>query len=163
MAKPGPKPKPTNLKVIEGNPGKRPLNLDEAKLDLARPLPPPFLCDDAKVEWGRIIEALYLAGLMTEVDRGALAAYCQAYGRWAQAERKLAEMAEKDPVFNGLLIKTKSGNAIQNPLVGVANKAQADMVRYAAEFGMTPSSRTRVVATPPEEGNKFSNNGRKQS
>ncbi len=45
---------------------------------------------------------------------------------------------------DGLIVMTKSGNLIQNPLVGTANKAMADMVRYAAEFGMTPSARTRV-------------------
>ena len=53
-------------------------------------------------------------------------------------------MAAKDAVTEGLILRTKSGNVIQNPLVGAANKAMADMVRYAAEFGLTPSSRTRV-------------------
>jgi P27 family predicted phage terminase small subunit len=48
----------------------------------------------------------------------------------------------------GLIIRTKAGNAIQNPLVGAANKAMADMVRYAAEFGLTPSARTRVMSSP---------------
>jgi P27 family predicted phage terminase small subunit len=42
------------------------------------------------------------------------------------------------------LSRTTKGNLIQNPLVGIANKAMADMVRYAAEFGMTPSARTRL-------------------
>ena len=47
---------------------------------------------------------------------------------------------------HGLIIRTQGGNAIQNPLVGTANKAMADMMRYAAEFGMTPSARTRIWA-----------------
>ena len=82
--------------------------------------------------------------LVSKLDRAALAAYCQAYGRWAQAERALATMAEKDPVAAGLLIKTTGQNVVQSPLVGVANKAMSDMVRYAAEFGMTPSARVRL-------------------
>jgi len=53
-------------------------------------------------------------------------------------------MAERDRLTGGLMIKTSNGNAIQNPLVGIANKAMADMVRYAAEFGMTPSARSRI-------------------
>ena len=61
-------------------------------------------------------------------------------------------MAEKDQLTGGLMIKTSNGNAIQNPLVGTANKAAADMMRYAAEFGMTPSARSRLAALPPEEG-----------
>src|SRR5690554_3889293 len=85
----GRKPKPTALKIIAGNPGKRPLPQNEAVVALAEPTPPPFLCDDAKVEWGRVCSQLYAAGLMTEIDRAALAAYAAAYGRWAQAERAL--------------------------------------------------------------------------
>ena len=50
------------------------------------------------------------------------------------------------------MIKTTNGNAIQNPLVGTANKAATDMVRFAAEFGMTPSARSRINVTPPGEG-----------
>ena len=43
-------------------------------------------------------------------------------------------------------LKLVTGNPGKNPLVGTANKAMSDMVRYAAEFGMTPSSRSRVRA-----------------
>ena len=53
-------------------------------------------------------------------------------------------MADKDQLTGSLMIKTSNGNAIQNPLVGAANKAAADMMRYVAEFGMMPSARTRI-------------------
>jgi P27 family predicted phage terminase small subunit len=139
----GRKPTPTALKLVKGNPGKRPVNQSEAKISLSEPTPPAFLCDDAKVEWGRVCSALYAAGLMTELDRAALAAYAQSYGRWAQAERELSLMT--------LTVSTTNGNDIQNPLVGIANKAKADMVKYAAEFGMTPSARSRVTATPDDK------------
>jgi P27 family predicted phage terminase small subunit len=56
-------------------------------------------------------------------------------------------MAEADPTGrSALLVKTANGTAVQNPLIGIANKAAADMVRYASEFGMTPSARSRVHA-----------------
>lgn len=147
----GRKPSPTALKLVKGNPGKRALNKKEAKLGLAEPTPPEFLNTDAKVEWGRVVGTLYRAGLMTELDRAVLAAYCQAYGRWAQAERALSRMADKDEYNRALMVKTHNGTAIQNPLVGTANKAKADMVRYALEFGMTPSARSKVNATPHEQ------------
>lgn len=147
----GRKPTPTALKLVKGNPGKRALNKREARVQLAQPAPPPFLNDEAKVEWGRVIGTLCAAGLMTELDRAVLAAYCQAYGRWAEAERALARMAAKDEMNRALMVKTTGGNAIQNPLVGIANKAKADMVRYAVEFGMTPSARAKVVAADPED------------
>lgn len=145
----GRKPRPTHLKVITGNPGKRPLPKAEAKVVPALPSPPPHLSDEAKVEWGRVSEDLFKVGLLSGVDRAALAAYCQAYARWVQAERAIAEMAKRDQLTGGLMIKTTNGNAIQNPLVGTANKAAADMVRFAAEFGMTPSARSRINAEPP--------------
>ena len=94
---------------------------------------------------------LHKIGLLSEVDRAALAAYAQADGRWVQAERAIAKMAEKDQLTGGLMIKTSNGNAIQNPLVGTANKAASDMMRYAAEFGMTPSARTRIETKACEQ------------
>jgi P27 family predicted phage terminase small subunit len=140
----GRKPTPTFLKIVNGNPGKRPLNEGEAKVAPARPTPPAFLSDDATQEWDRVIDRLFEVGLMTDLDRSTLAAYCDAYGRWAQASRSLARMAEQDLLTGAMMIKTKNGNAIQNPLLGIANHARAEMVRFAAEFGMTPSARTRI-------------------
>lgn len=142
----GRKPKPTHLKLVTGNPGKRKLNKSEPMPARALPKPPVELNDDAKVEWGRVSDELYRLGLLTGIDRSALAAYCQAYGRWMIAERAIAEMAKRDLVTSGLLIKTTNGNAIQNPLIGTANKAMSDMMRYASEFGMTPSARSRIKA-----------------
>ena len=142
--KPGTKPKPTQLKLVEGNRGKRPLNTKEPRTVTALPSPPHHLSADALEEWNRVAHWLHRIGLLSEVDRAALAAYAQAYGRWVQAERAIAKMADKDQLTGGLMIKTTNGNAIQNPLVGTANKAAADMMRYAAEFGMTPSARTRI-------------------
>lgn len=147
----GRKPKPSHLKLVTGNPGKRPLNEREPVPQRALPAPPPELNDDAKVEWGRVAEELYKIGLLTGVDRAALAAYCQAYGRWMQAERAIIEMAKRDPVTGALMVKTTNGNAIQNPLIGTANKAMGDMVRYASEFGMTPSARSRIQAAERAE------------
>ena len=144
MAPRGRKPTPTHLKLVTGNPGKRPLPKKEPKPELLIPPVPSELCDDAKLEWGRVSVELHRIGLLSNIDRGALCAYCAAYGRWIKAERILRKIEANDPVSHGLVVKTKSGNIIQNPMVGVANKAMLDMVRYASEFGMTPSSRARV-------------------
>jgi P27 family predicted phage terminase small subunit len=114
-------------------------------------MPPAELLDEAKVEWGRIYEQLTSLGLLTKIDRGALAACCQAFGRAVVAERAIGELAKRDKVFQGLVIKTKNGNMIQNPLVGIANKAWSDYVRYAAEFGMTPSARSRINTPTPND------------
>lgn len=136
----GRKPKPTALKNLQGNPGKRKLPTNEPKPDNTMPQCPAHLNDEAKKEWKRMAKRLHQAGILTYVDRAALAAYCQAWGRWVEAE----ELADAD----GLIIETSNGNKIQNPAVGIANKAMADMVRYASEFGMTPSARTKLKTEP---------------
>ena len=146
----GRKPKPTHLKLVTANPVRRPKGQKEAKAQPGIPAMPVHLEGEAADEWGRVSRELYEMGLLSRVDRAALAAYCQSYGRWHQAEASLKRMAENDQLTRGLLIKTTNGNAIQNPLVGISNKAAADMVRYAAEFGMTPSARSRINAEPPQ-------------
>lgn len=147
----GKKPTPTFLKLVKGLPKDR-INQAEAIPPRGMPSPPKHLSDDAKAEWARISRDLYEIGILTKVDRATLAAYCQAYGRWQQAEMLLAEYAETHPGAKGLVVATKSGNVIHNPLLGVANKAMGDMVRYATDLGMTPSARSRVRATPPVPG-----------
>lgn len=150
----GRKPKPAHLRVIQGNPRDKPIR-QEPQPTRELPEPPVFLTADAKEEWRRVSTELFNLGLLTRADVQPLAAYCQAFGRWIAAERAIARMAEKDALTSGLMIKTTNGNAIQNPLVGTANKAAADMVRYAAEFGLTPAARARLAVGPTPERSKF--------
>jgi len=145
----GRKPKPTHLKLVTGT-AKRRLGSVESKLTPLLPDPPRELSADAREEWQRVAPRLHVAGILTALDRAVLAAYCQAFGRWLQAERVLAEMARGNAAMSGLLIKTISGNAIHNPLLGISNKAMSDMVRYAAELGMTPSGRSRLNYHDPQ-------------
>ena len=143
----GRKPTPPYLKILRGNPGCRRLPEGEPKHERAPaiPEPPVFLLPTAKAEWRRLATGLYHMGLLTLVDERPFAAYCQAFGRWVAAEDALQAMAERDLLTNGLMIRTVDGNAIQNPLVGTANKAASDMVRYAGEFGFTPVARARIA------------------
>jgi P27 family predicted phage terminase small subunit len=130
----GRKPKPTVVKLVTGNPGRRPLNKREPKPKPGLPTPPGHLMAEAKTEWRRVAKYLHAMGLLTALDRAAVAVYCQAYGRWVRAELALEAMAEKEPATQALLMKTKSGNLIQNPLVGVANKAMDMMLKRLFEM-----------------------------
>jgi P27 family predicted phage terminase small subunit len=147
----GRKPTPSHLKLVTGNPGRRPLNKREPAVNSGAPTPPAELNEFARREWTRLCAQLRRAGLLSTIDRAALAAYCQSYGVWVQAEQALARMAANDPVTFGLMVKTSNGNIIQNPLVGIARGARSDMVRFAVEFGMTPSARSRVQANFTEQ------------
>lgn len=142
----GPKPKPTVLKLVTDNPGNRPLNAAEPTPPSRDLQPPISLIPDARTEWDRVADDLVGSGLVTVADLASLAAYCTNYGRWVQAERLLAASAQANPESEGLTIETASGNVIQNPLLGIRNKALADLMKVAAELGMTPSARSRVQA-----------------
>jgi P27 family predicted phage terminase small subunit len=135
--------------LVEGNPGRRPLNEHEPEYDLTSLKAPIELDDIGELEWYRVAPLLQEAGVLTDVDRAVLAGYCAAYSTFHKAELALSELAARDTVFNGLMIKTKSGNLIQNPLVGIRNTALEKIQRFSAELGMTPSSRSRIVADKP--------------
>jgi P27 family predicted phage terminase small subunit len=137
----GRRPKPTALKRAAGNPGKRRLNDAEPEPPEDLPDAPPHLSDHAAEEWHRVAGTLHGMGVLTVVDRAALAAYCVAYGRWVEAEEKLRDTPA--------LVKTPSGYVQQSPWLAVANKQLELMARYMTEFGMTPASRSRVAALDP--------------
>lgn len=140
-------PVPFPLKVLRGNPGKRPMKPEpqpEQAIDI--PEPPPFITGYAADEWWKTAPELHRLGLLTRIDVPALAAYCHAFGQWRMAAESLAKMQTNDPIMNGMIIKTKYGDAAMNPLVSIARKHAADVIRYASEFGLTPVARTRLAA-----------------
>jgi len=143
----GPKKKPTRIKVLEGKRGHVPLPVGEPIPPMDLPDPPAHLDDYALEEWRRVAEGLNAMGILSGVDQAAFAAYCGAYSRWRAAEEELNELAKKSKL-QALVLKTVSGNWIQQPLIGIANKAAGDMVRFATEFGMTPSARARLGVDP---------------
>ena len=105
----------------------------------ALPRCPAHLSHVARKEWRRLAKPLFDMGVLSTVDRGALAAYCQSYARWVEAEEQL----KKTPA----LLKTPSGYVQQSPWLSVANKQLELMGRYMVELGITPSSRSRVATT----------------
>ena len=148
MAKPGVKPTPTALKLVKGEKKKSRLNPDEPQPELGIPSCPTELSDTVKVEWGRISKELNKLGLITEIDRAALTGYCDAYGRWADASEVLKK--------TGLIIKSPvQGVPMQNPVLPIINKALAEMKGFLTEFGMTPSSRTRVSVPKQKPKNPY--------
>jgi P27 family predicted phage terminase small subunit len=133
-------PKPTKMHIMNGNPSR--LNLDdriEPEPDVKIPDCPRHLSKEAKKEWHRLSKELFAIGLISNVDRSAFAAYCQAYGRWVNSENKIKK--------TGDVIEAPSGYPIQNPYLSVSNKAVEQMHKFLTEFGMTPASRTRLAVT----------------
>jgi P27 family predicted phage terminase small subunit len=132
----GRKPLPSNVVRLRGNPGKRRLNDAEPRPGAVTPSCPAYLGGEARREWKRLSKELAALGLLTRIDRGMLAAYCQAYALWVEAVCSIERY--------GAMVKSPNGFPMQSPYVAVANKQVEIMGRIAAEFGMTPSSRTRI-------------------
>ena len=132
----GRKPIPTQLHKLHGNPGKRSLNKNEPKPKGRKPTCPNHLQGAARYEWDRVCDKLRALGLLTGIDRAALSMYCIAYGTVADAQKKIDQL--------GTVYKTKSGAIIQSPYIGIRNRAMELAYRFMVEFGMTPSSRSRM-------------------
>ena len=138
MAQSGRKPKPTAIKRLKGNPGKRQLNEYEPKPGKKAPTCPLWLEVEAKKEWRRTARQLEELGILTEVDMAAFAGYCQAYARWKEAEEFISR--------HGTIVKTPSGYWQQVPQVSIAQTYLKIMNKIAEQFGLTPSARSRIVA-----------------
>jgi P27 family predicted phage terminase small subunit len=163
----GPKTQPPALKLVAGNPGRRPIDLD-AGINPRVEIPkcPAHLSAEAKLEWKRLAPQLEELGLISGLDLAAFAMYCQAYGRWVFAEKRIHELNEdaKRRVkeiqarggealegdarrFPGFVQKTPSEYEQQSIWLQISNKALEQTLKLAAEFGLSPSMRARVTAS----------------
>ena len=144
MGERGPAPKPTALKVLQGNPGKRALPKGEPRPAAGKvPTAPRWLSEEAKKEWRRLAGRLWRVGLLTEADHDALALYCETFASWRRAEEQVRKKGE--------VMRTAAGNVIQNPYLSIANRAKRDALVLAREFGMTPAARSRISIESGEE------------
>lgn len=142
-------PIPTALHLVRGNPGRRPLNDREPKppRPTRLPSPPVELSDAAKAEWRRTGRQLLEAGLLTNLDGPMLAALVVPLTRWLEMQALLAK--------SSVLLKKTDGTLYINPLVKIAKECQEQFMRALVEFGMSPSSRSRVHVEPVEQANPF--------
>lgn len=153
----GPLPKPAALRLLEGNPGKRALDLsDGVNPRVVVPSIPKHLGPEARKEWKRITPLLEELGLISGLDRTALALYCQAVGRLCELEEAFSgmiEVSKKDGVTYGAAVYeashtvTPSGYAQQSVIVQLLGKQRDQVNRYLMHFGLSPAARGRVQAS----------------
>jgi P27 family predicted phage terminase small subunit len=137
----GRKPKPTALKIAEGNPGKWPLNHNEPKPTPGAPACPKHLSGESRKEWERLAPELDRMGLLTLVDLAALAGYCESWGSYLNA---LAKMKKGGEVVLG-----SEGQEIKSKWRIIADDQKRIIHKFLSEFGLTPSSRARLAVKPP--------------
>lgn len=142
----GRKPTPTVLKVLRGNPGRRPLNPNEPRPQSGVPPCPKHLDEQARQEWDRITAELAAVGLITGLDMAYLAAYCQAYSRVQKLEAKVQRLGECIPELGP--DRKATGRFLPNPYYSALNRAYRTMASFGSEFGLSPASRTRLEVDP---------------
>jgi len=129
------------LKLVAGNPGHRPINRREPQPRSGAPRCPAWLGAEGHAVWKRLVPELKAMGVLSRADGEALAALCQAYVRWRQAE----EFIDKHgPVFPLRDEKGQIRCMMPFPQVAIARHMAALVKGYLQEFGMTPASRSRI-------------------
>jgi P27 family predicted phage terminase small subunit len=138
--------KPLAISLLHGNPGKRPLNRNEPSFK-GHPKCPTWLHSLAKAEWKRITSEVAHLDLLKGSDQASLAAYCQSYARWVQAEKQVTAEGQlvREPVV------TRSGTVTgyrwkKHPAVAIAKDERAAMIASGRLFGLSPSSRAAIHA-----------------
>lgn len=118
------------------------MNKKEPKPRIALPACPKHLKGLAREEWNRLAGELVELGMISNLDRAALAVCCTAYADYVIA---CNELAGKKAV-----LMSSKGGTYQNPWVAIKRRSMEQVIKFYAEFGMTPSSRSRVHAELPD-------------
>lgn len=137
---PGPPPKPTMLKILQGNPGRKPLNAREPMPDrISAPEPPEYLLPVAKERWRELAPQLCRLQLLTGLDTDLLELYCDAYAKKEAADDFLKEHGMTYP---------KAGKKVryyrQYPQVNISERCVALMLACGDRLGLNPSARSRI-------------------
>ena len=149
----GPIPKSSELKLLAGNTGKRPIRAKKSPpVSDGAPRCPAWLDAEARAVWRVVVADLKASGILDRLDAQSLACYCQTYVRWKKAEEFLAKHGE---VF---AVKDEAGRVKylqQVPQVAIARSCLEILTRYQREFGMTPAARARLSLEPEEQQDEF--------
>ena len=146
MARPGPAPTPTHLKVVRGERKDR-INTKEPKPVGNKPKCPAWLSKEAKQVWKRTAAQLDAMSLLYAADQDILLSYAVAVVTYKQATQLVDQQ--------GVLIEGRRDGQVTNPAVRV-QRDQATLIRMlASELGLTPSSRSRLKAEEAEDGDDF--------
>jgi len=141
-------PKPTALKLLTGNPGKRALPDAEPRPPVAAPVKPPWMTDRIAIcAWKELAPLLEGMKIVTEADRKGLELLCDAYAEWRRARAVVQTEGmtyETENSTGGAVIKPR-------PEVCIASNAWLRVSRMLQEFGLTPAARARVKVEKPAE------------
>lgn len=140
--RPGRKPKPSHLTLIDGNRGKRRIKKEPKPEALANLRAPSWLDAFSREFWKRHAPELSRLGLLSILDRDLLSAAAERWSVYRRAARELK---------TSLIQSTEANGRICKPESAIARQALMECRAIMAEFGCSPASRTRVAGIIPEK------------
>lgn len=145
---------PTHLKVLTGKSNMTKAEIESRKKaeERLKPKanklkPPKWLDKDGRKEWRAVAPELERLGLLTDVDVSALAIYCDAVSRYAEATKMIQEEGAVVEHTN----TADATNLVRSPWVQVANQYATIIRQYLAEFGLSPSARASLAIKIAED------------
>ena len=143
--------KPTSLKIVEGNRGKRAANKQEPDPEYLNDLTAPsFLSAGAAAVWDEIVHDLRSARLLTKLDVPMLSMGCEAIARY----RRLTKQIDADGESIGSSDDDKKDQWIATTIQSMSFKQAMAVLQ---QFGMSPAARTRISIQP--QGDLFNETG----
>jgi P27 family predicted phage terminase small subunit len=142
MARPGPPPTPTALRVLHGDRPSR-INRREPMPRQGKPVAPRWLTPEARTIFRKTLRELLAMRVATAADANALGLYAMALAEYVAASAIVAR--------DGLVIKGRDGGPVANPAARIARDRWSMVARMGAEFGLSPSSRVSLAAGPSED------------
>lgn len=144
--RPGQPAKRTELKRLTGNPGGRALNDREPEPDGNRPKIPPHVEGEAALTWEWLCDELDRMGILSSGDVAIMTLYCDTWAEYQEARAKVQKY--------GSILFGKEGTPFNSPYLNQEAMFKKQLERYASELGLTPSSRSRVHASPKAKANE---------
>ena len=137
-------PRPTKLKILAGEPNKDRINENEPEAPPGRPPMPERFNDSkgGKVAWENLLDALEALGILSPVYAHALEVYTDTYIQYRSAVDAVNKYGAVLP--NGDSFK-------RNPYVTEMHMNKASLIKLQAEFGLTPSSLSRISVPGAEK------------
>jgi len=140
----GRKPVPTALKVIRGNPGKRPFTRNEPQPTGDLEEPPDYLTPSQQDIWREAV-AVSPSGLLKKLDASIFETWVVAEDIYRTAALNIAKLG------SALLVRSPSnGMLVPSPVLAILNRQALIKLRCAAELGFSPTARARISLNPEE-------------
>lgn len=121
---------------------------------------PHQLSNAGKREWRKWAPMVAKNGVLKQTDLPIFCEMCEMQAELKQCEKDEKEFDRQyqieDPHWNlAGLYRNANGNIIENPFTQKKNRIRTQLLKYWAEFGMTPISRKHVVVEKPKDASKW--------